>query len=79
MSQKQDILEYLKDGNEITPMEALKKFGCFRLGARIWDLKTEGWEIEAETTEENGKRFSRYKLKTNPQLSLFEGIYNAMR
>lgn len=38
-SQKQLILDYLLEGNEITPMDALNKFGCFRLGARIADLK----------------------------------------
>jgi len=74
LSQKQEILKYLKEGNELTPMEALRKFGCFRLGARIWDLKAEGWEIDTETIKENGKHFSRYKLKTNPQLSLFGKI-----
>ncbi len=37
-SQTKRILAYLKDGNTITPMEALKKFSCFRLGARIAEI-----------------------------------------
>lgn len=38
-SQAKRILEYLKEGNGITPMDALDLFGCFRLGARIADIK----------------------------------------
>ncbi|MCE7856899.1 MAG: hypothetical protein DYG97_10195 [Ignavibacteria bacterium CHB3] len=47
MSQKQAILEYLLSGKSITPLEALDLFKCFRLGARIWDLKKEGHDIKS--------------------------------
>ena len=39
MSQTAKILCYMLEGNAITPMEALDKFGCFRLGARIKDIE----------------------------------------
>ena len=41
MSQTQNlqILSYLKKGKPITPLEALEKFGCWRLSARIYDLR----------------------------------------
>ena len=45
MHQKQQILNYLKGGNTLTPVEALNKFGCMRLGARIYDLKRDGHPI----------------------------------
>jgi transposase len=38
-SQTKQILEYLQQGNTITPLEALRKFGCFRLTSRIWDIE----------------------------------------
>lgn len=38
-SQVRAILAYMREGNKITPMEALKKFSCFRLGARIKDIE----------------------------------------
>jgi len=38
-SQTRQILEYMKQGNKITPLEALRKFGCFRLTSRIWDIE----------------------------------------
>jgi hypothetical protein len=57
------ILEFLKAGNRITPIESLNLFGCFRLGARIWDLKKRGYQIEREMVKlNNGKRVAEYKL-----------------
>ena len=38
-SQTKRILAYLRAGNRITPLEALRKFNCFRLGARIADIE----------------------------------------
>lgn len=38
-SQTKQILEYLRAGNRITPLEALRIFGTMRLGARIWDIE----------------------------------------
>lgn len=38
-SQTRRILAYMQDGNRITPIVALAKFGCFRLGARIADIE----------------------------------------
>lgn len=61
-SQCKEILAYMKAGNSITPIEALAEFGCFRLGARIWDLRDDGHNIhrEMELDERTGKRFARY-------------------
>lgn len=39
-SQARQILAYMKAGHTINPMEALRLFGCFRLGARIKDIET---------------------------------------
>ena len=61
-AQSQMILEYMAQGHRISPLEALNKFGCLRLGARIYDLKNEGHNIIMEMVSENGKRFARYSL-----------------
>ena len=45
MSQKQQVLEYLQKGYSLTPKEAMKKFGSMRLGALIFDLWAEGYDI----------------------------------
>jgi hypothetical protein len=66
-SQTKKIAEHLMSGKSITPIEALNKFGCFRLGARIHDLKhKQGFCIEAKTVENEGKRFAEYSLTQTP-------------
>lgn len=62
--QNSRILAHLKDGRSLTPIEALNLFGCFRLAARIHDLKKAGNEIVCEEVEtENGKRVASYRIK----------------
>lgn len=64
-SQCARILAYLKDGNSLTPTEALRMFGCFRLGARVFDLKEQGYPILSEritvpTADGGSARVARY-------------------
>lgn len=61
-TQNKAILKHLEAGNTITAIEALKMFGCFRLSARIFDLKDQGHDIASELVFENGKKFSNYYL-----------------
>ena len=56
------ILEHLKSGQTITPLECLEKYNCFRLGARIFDLKKQGHLIQTKNITQNGKTFAEYKL-----------------
>ena len=64
-SQCNMIRAHLNEGKSITPMGALTLFNCFRLGARIHNLRTEGMEIETEMVAKGDKRFAKYSLKTN--------------
>ena len=64
------ILNHLKSGKEITPMEALELYGCFRLGAIIFNLKEEGYKIHTRIhryKKPSGKRglYAIYKLEEN--------------
>lgn len=70
MSQEQAILDYLKTGKSITQLDALKMFGCFRLGARIWDLRKKGYRIEEVDTHINGKTFARYFLASEEEQTI---------
>ena len=47
-TQEARILEALKAGALLTPWSALTEFGCFRLGARIYDLKRKGYTIQVD-------------------------------
>ena len=60
--QAQQILNHLQQGAKITPIDALNQFGCFRLAARIHDLKKKGWNIKTETELKNGKEYAAYSL-----------------
>ena len=48
MSQKADIWNRLRRGYSISPLQALTEFGCFRLAARICELRREGKAIIGE-------------------------------
>lgn len=50
-SQKHYILVHLQKYGTINPMTALRRYGCMRLGARISDLREEGYNIRTERTE----------------------------
>ena len=62
-SQCNMIRAHLNEGKSITPMGALTLFNCFRLGARIHNLRTEGMDIETEMVAKGDKRFAKYYLK----------------
>ena len=46
MTQTQQILTALQQGDRITPIDALSRFGCFRLSARIADIKRQGYRVK---------------------------------
>jgi hypothetical protein len=63
MSQKDRIRQALVEGHSLTPLAALARFGCFRLAARIKELRDQGMPIRttlARTTD--GKRVATYWL-----------------
>lgn len=67
MSDKEKILEHLRQHKSITPLQALELYGTFRLGARIWDLRHDGHRIDTEIIhgkDRNGEdmRFAKYTL-----------------
>lgn len=68
------IREHLLNGGSITALEALRDYGCYRLGARISDLRKEGmaikktWEQSISKVTGHIVKFARYTLdKTGKQ------------
>ena len=45
MTQCEKILDYMRLNGSITPLDALREFGCMRLASRITDLKAQGYDI----------------------------------
>jgi len=61
IKQTDEIKAYLEQGYRITAIDALQTFGCFRLAARIKDLKDEGMEIDKVMVETvKGSRIAQY-------------------
>ena len=65
MNEINGIREWLKAGNSLTPLEALNRFGTFRLAVVINRLRARGMRIKTEIIEDEatGKRFARYSLE----------------
>ena len=62
MTQTEWILARLQSG-PITAMDAFDGCGCFRLAARIADLRKAGHNITTTTIEtQNGKHIAQYQL-----------------
>lgn len=67
-SQTTVILNHLKEHKEINPLEALNKYGVYRLGAVIFNLRDDGHRISARLhtyTKPSGKkgRYAIYRLE----------------
>jgi len=61
MSQKEHIKNHLLSGKTLSPLECLQNGWGMRCGARIWDLRHEGMEIENIGADD--KNYAVYKLK----------------
>lgn len=67
MKQTERILQYMRDFGSITQLEAIRDISCMRLGARIFDLKREGYAIEKEMETSKNRygedtSYARYRL-----------------
>ena len=75
MSQCDAILARLKQGHRLTAARAAKELRCWRLAARVKDLRDEGHNIITTMVEGfDGKRYAQYHLsavkpKKNPLAS----------
>lgn len=62
MTQNEAILKHLKEKGSITPLEALELYGCFRLSARIHNLR-EKHNIKMVLVENGKNKFAKYVLR----------------
>ena len=72
--QNRVILLFLESGGSLSTMDALEKFGSFRLSARIKNLRDLGYNIQTDWfTTPNGKKVARYFIpeKIQKQGELF--------
>lgn len=72
MIQTDMILNHMQRHGSITQAEAIRLFGCYRLGARVYDLRARG--LDVRKTMDTGvnrfgkrTRFARYYLHADDQ------------
>ena len=63
LSQKDQVLADLKKGKKITPLDALRDYGCFRLAAVIHALRKEEHIINTERVDKDDKNYALYSLE----------------
>jgi hypothetical protein len=69
MTQKEKILQHLEKHGSITDLDAYRLYAVRRLGARIWDLRADGFKIRSQNTK--GK--NRFGQFTHFTTYIFEG------
>jgi hypothetical protein len=62
MTQIDSIRAHLVKGKPITPLEALERYGCFRLAAVIFKIREEGFTVETEMVHKGQKKWASYTL-----------------
>lgn len=70
MTQKERIINYIKQFGSITSLDAYKDLGITQLGARIDQLKKDGYKFKAEW--ESGK--NRFGDKTDYKRYYLENV-----
>ena len=69
LTQKQMVLSHLLKFGSIEPLTALREYGCYRLGARIADLREDGYDIST-------RRMEAYSNITGRKVQYALYIYN---
>lgn len=67
VNQCDKILAYIRENGSITPLDALREFGCMRLASRISDLKRLGYTIKSTMETSKNKygepvSYARYTI-----------------
>lgn len=68
MTQKERVLNYMKDFGDITPFQAFTDLGCTKLATRISELIQDGVKIKKEWVDSKNRygekvRFMKYSLE----------------
>ena len=56
------ILQALLSGEKLSPMDAMKLCGSWRLAARCHDLRLAGWNVKRELVSDGERVFAQYSI-----------------
>ena len=67
-TQKERVLKFMEEGNSITPIEALERFGCFRLAHIIWEIRKDRHVYTRMIKHPKyGTKFAEYSFKKHEE------------
>lgn len=66
-TQKEQILDYMRNREWISPMDAIYHIGCTKLSTRIGELIRSGYQIEKQTVnyrnyQDQPRHYTKYRL-----------------
>lgn len=62
-SQREKILKWLLSGKTLTSLQAILRFGCLRLPARIYEIRDMGHNVDSKMVEKGfGKKVAEYRI-----------------
>ena len=67
ITQKDKVIEWLRSGKSLTPLEALQNGMGMRLGAIVHTLRHEGQMDIVNLNKTGENRFAKYRLKVTPK------------
>lgn len=59
-TQYKKILDHLLSGKTINPLQALNKYKCMRLAARINEMRDDGINIESQMVYTQSSKYKEY-------------------
>lgn len=67
VNQCNKVLHFIETEGSITPLDAMREFGCMRLASRVSDLKRAGYPITREMESTKNRygdtvRYARYRM-----------------
>lgn len=70
VSKRDKVLAHLVSGKELTPLDALSLYGSYRLGAIIFTLRKDGYNIKTDIAKGSGHAI--YSLDKSDNEEVFE-------
>mgnify|MGYP000994530004 CR=1 FL=1 len=62
MTQEMQVLQHINRYGKITSMKAFQKYGITRLAARIYTLRSKGYEINSTATSNGKSTYATYSM-----------------
>jgi hypothetical protein len=67
-TQSQAVLKLLRTvPGGVTQQDAIAFISCYRLAARISDLRADGYRIQTTIVTQGGHHFARYTIEESPE------------